>query len=557
MKRIKHLKYFIYFFFLLVVAVMLVNCEQDSIIQPVEIISEETNNQVELTRYYVSSTTGNDANVGNRKDKAWKTIAVAATRAVSGDTVFIEGGNYSNENVAIANAGSINSPIVFMGYNGIPVLDGKDWTSTGIKISEKDYIVLKNIKVKNYRTGILIENNKSVTLDGVIADSCCNTDYVSKGYDGYGIQLKYTNNTILKNCITTDNGGNNIHLFKSNNCTIHNCKSYSKQSQNNQFATDYYLVLEWSSNNTIRNCHTENLTGWGKGDHGIIIKDNPSTSGAHSTNNRIVSCTSKKFEECFSASHGAYNNVFDSCYADNTGKSGGFNTCLMVRDGASGNTYKNCTAIGVTQIVTVYDGSVEGGSNQTQNGNEFINCILRRGIIGVYLRSSINTSFKNCNFINITNLFRFSISNHGGSDGNTGTSLVNCILSQVSNHYETTTRNGGWGLWNGSSYSNETGYSDMKDVSASYTDFWRGFAPLEGTGNIAVDPLFVNESNYDYHLKSQHGRWNGKEWVNDNVTSPCINAGRPQDNYSNEPTPNGNRINLGAYGNTVEASKSP
>lgn len=557
MKKNKSIKYFSYFFFLVFLATMLVNCEQDSIIPPVEIIPDDTDGTEILTRYYVSSTTGSDANLGKTKEKAWKTIAFAATKAMPGDTIFIEGGDYGNENVVVANAGSINSPIVFIGYNGIPVLDGKDWTSTGIKISKKDYIILKNIKVKNYRTGILVEDNKSVTLDGIMADSCCNTDYVSKGYDGYGIQLKYTNNTILRNCTTTDNGGNNIHLFKSNNCTVYNCKSYSKQSQNNQFATDYYLVLEWSSNNTIRNCHTENTTGWGKGDHGIIIKDNPSTSGTHSTNNRIVSCTSKKFEECFSASHGAYNNVFDSCYADNTGKSGGFNTCLMFRDGASGNTYTNCTAIGVTQIVTVYDGSVEGGANQTQNGNKFINCILRKGIIGAYLRSSVNTTFKNCNFINITYLFRFSVTSYGGIDDNSGTSLVNCILSQVSNHYETTTRNGGWGLYNGSSYSNEAGYSDMKDVTATYTNFWKGFAPLEGIGNIAVDPLFANESNYDYHLKSQHGRWSGNAWVNDNVTSPCINAGNPNDSYSNEPSPNGSRINIGAYGNTAEASRNP
>jgi len=36
--------------------------------------------------------------------------------------------------------------------------------------------------------------------------------------------------------------------------------------------------------------------------------------------------------------------------------------------------------------------------------------------------------------------------------------------------------------------------------------------------------------------------------------SPCIDAGDPVSNFSNEPEPNGGQINIGAYGNTVEAS---
>jgi hypothetical protein len=57
-------------------------------------------------------------------------------------------------------------------------------------------------------------------------------------------------------------------------------------------------------------------------------------------------------------------------------------------------------------------------------------------------------------------------------------------------------------------------------------------------------------------LKSAVGRWNGSTWVTDDVTSPCIDAGDPASAYANEPAPNGGRINLGCYGNTVETSKS-
>jgi hypothetical protein len=41
------------------------------------------------------------------------------------------------------------------------------------------------------------------------------------------------------------------------------------------------------------------------------------------------------------------------------------------------------------------------------------------------------------------------------------------------------------------------------------------------------------------------------------VTSPCIDGGDPNDKPLNELLPNGNRINMGAYGGTLQASLSP
>jgi len=61
-------------------------------------------------------------------------------------------------------------------------------------------------------------------------------------------------------------------------------------------------------------------------------------------------------------------------------------------------------------------------------------------------------------------------------------------------------------------------------------------------------------------LKSQAGRWNpnSESWVKDVLTSPCIDAGNPGYGLGSEPSdPNNLRINMGAYGGTVEASKTP
>jgi len=83
----------------------------------------------------------------------------------------------------------------------------------------------------------------------------------------------------------------------------------------------------------------------------------------------------------------------------------------------------------------------------------------------------------------------------------------------------------------------------------------RGYWDPNGTPDDANDDLWVDG---DYHLKSEAGRWdpNKEGWVQDGVTSPCIDGGDPMSPIALEPFPNGGMINMGAYGGTAEASKS-
>jgi hypothetical protein len=78
------------------------------------------------------------------------------------------------------------------------------------------------------------------------------------------------------------------------------------------------------------------------------------------------------------------------------------------------------------------------------------------------------------------------------------------------------------------------------------------------SGNISVDPCFSDPDNRDYHLKSQAGRWDpvSQSWVQDDITSPCIDTGNPDTEIGSEPLPNGGIINMGTYGGTDQASKS-
>jgi hypothetical protein len=112
----------------------------------------------------------------------------------------------------------------------------------------------------------------------------------------------------------------------------------------------------------------------------------------------------------------------------------------------------------------------------------------------------------------------------------------------------------------------------------AYTDVAGGWS---GDGNVDADPLFGRPGYWanpndltkalapsdpsvvwvpgDYHLMSQSGRWDpvAEKWIMDAMTSPCIDAGNPLSAAGAEPMPNGNRINMGAYGGTSQASMSP
>ncbi|MBN1124224.1 MAG: hypothetical protein JXA82_04390 [Sedimentisphaerales bacterium] len=101
---------------------------------------------------------------------------------------------------------------------------------------------------------------------------------------------------------------------------------------------------------------------------------------------------------------------------------------------------------------------------------------------------------------------------------------------------------------------------------------WTG--KFAGIGTIDQNPLFVSPGHWDtkgtyyyyddvwipgdYYLRSQAGRWDPqtKAWVQDTVTSPCIDAGDPASPIMYEPFPNGGIVNMGAYGGTAEASRS-
>lgn len=137
--------------------------------------------------------------------------------------------------------------------------------------------------------------------------------------------------------------------------------------------------------------------------------------------------------------------------------------------------------------------------------------------------------------------------------------VVNCILwgNNASDGPEIAMVGIDWGSWLSISYSDVQG-GQAGVVCVPY-DGYPDLCRLEwGPGNIDADPCFADSASSDYHLKSEGGRWDAVSgtWVQDNGTSPCIDAGDPSSRIGLESFPNGGVVNMGAYGGTAEGSKS-
>jgi hypothetical protein len=99
-------------------------------------------------------------------------------------------------------------------------------------------------------------------------------------------------------------------------------------------------------------------------------------------------------------------------------------------------------------------------------------------------------------------------------------------------------------------------------ISVSYSISQRA---CSGTRSCAIgagvfEPTsveFVDEAANDYHEKSTAGHFSRGTWVADAVSSPALDGADPAASATHEPAPNGARANLGAFGQTTEASKSP
>ena len=514
--------------------------------------------------FYVSLS-GDDKKDGRTPETAWRTVAAAAERARAGDTVFIKAGDYGKEQVLLRNSGTKESPITFEGYREkpgdrpfpdykpgdaveasvMPVLDGAGTTPTAVYLRGQEHIRIRNLGIQRYREmGVFSLDCSHIAIERVVASDF----YKTEGHTyGVGIYFIGGEHNSIRNSIVTNGSGNNIAGMHSNYLLIENCKTYGTL-KDRLLRPDYYIVIGDSHDCVIRNCLAHNLEPNNGCGHGIGIKDQYHKGAGypypHSRNNKIINCTVYNSGEHLWAAHEAHHNEFINCraFSDWRKVEQRWSQGIAVRDGAHHNTFRNCLVVGARFGFASCD-SVEGptrfdGSSvpQTAHSNSFLNCVFADTQVGFETWATRHNLFRNCVVSGVdTTLFELWYDT-------TGYSLFsNTIVTGVRGDY----------VKSHSGKVPKTGFT--------FCNFWRnGFPIPSGTENLEADPLFADAAAADFHLKSVHGRWSpGKsDWVKDPETSSCLDAGDPSDTYADEPEPSGERVNLGAYGNTAEASKS-
>ncbi|MBN1974688.1 MAG: right-handed parallel beta-helix repeat-containing protein [Sedimentisphaerales bacterium] len=203
----------------------------------------------------------------------------------------------------------------------------------------------------------------------------------------------------------------------------------------------------------------------------------------------------------------------------------------------------------------IFDNPLHGINLYSGCKPTIINCdIMNNSGCGINMELTLGR-VKHENFPTIINCVISGNSQYGISKGKP--TIINCTIAD----------NGQGGIYSSEAivansiiYFNGDGSSAAQVTNnksaVTYSDVQGSWS---GTGNIDSDPLFADHTNGDYHLMSQTGRWDcaGLTWVQDGFSSPCIDAGDPNSDIVLEPVPNGSVINMGAYGGTNFASKSP
>ncbi|MFC1634166.1 right-handed parallel beta-helix repeat-containing protein [Planctomycetota bacterium] len=201
---------------------------------------------------------------------------------------------------------------------------------------------------------------------------------------------------------------------------------------------------------------------------------------------------------------------------------------------------EGCTIASNSASANIKGGGLYGGGSSSDISLK--NCIIYRNTAelggGIFIDSGPgNVTVVNCTIAN-NNLSGSPSSSKGGG--------IHSLISNfsVSNSI----------VW----YNDDDGRAIYPSTSNSvhYSDIEGGYT---GQRNIDADPLFASAGGDDYHLQSHidFGRYDPgrNQWVTDYYSSPCIDAGDPQDPVGAEPLTNGNCINMGTFGGTAEASK--
>ena len=198
---------------------------------------------------------GNDSGNGS-ETYPFRTIRKALLSALSGETIYIDAGTYSEtividtNNISLIGADSILTIID-------PIGDSNTVTLYGIYGDTQNKIFLKNLKVVDCYMGLYFINVDTSIIELVTFQNC------GGGGGGYGMYLgPYCDSNIIQNCYSYNNYGGI--------CFYSHCNYNIIQNNVHDLSTTYgFLIADLSDSNIIRNNFSRNTLS----NDGIIISN--------------------------------------------------------------------------------------------------------------------------------------------------------------------------------------------------------------------------------------------------------------------------------------------
>ncbi len=498
-----------------------------------------------------------------------------------GDIIRVDNGTYTvTSTIDVTNS---DTGIIIEGYNDVSqptryaILD-RDNTGQDVFDIQTDNVTLQHLHITGGRDGVRATNADNLTIEnsfiydnsryGVHFDSSSSGGTVdSSEFDGnssvqdYGIFGLGTNVTVTNSefyghrwdgiyisgdggvvdtNVSYSNSRHGIHLTGSSAALVNNNDAYSNSSYGifvhtneslanvtlnetyNNLNVGLYISSNVFATNNISYGHT------GSNDYGIFVSGGATADGniSHSNFDGIRGNSTSS------------NNILNNTVYNNS------NYGVVAYNGStiSGNAiYSN--NIGIQTLVwstftgsitnnLVYDNTTDGIKvHRTASGNEIANNTIyqSQGDALTIENISVDASIKN-NILWVATDYALNVAN----DSQVGFS------SDYNLFYLTGT--GKLGLWEGLDFTNRVDWF-----------YELGFDANSLTG----DPLFVDIDGADNTLGYNAGNFGGDDDFHLTSSSPGIDNGNPADAYANELLPNGERVNIGFYGNTNEAANSP
>lgn len=259
--------------------------------------------------YYVS-TNGNDSNQGTISSP-FRTIKKGMMNLRQGDTLFIRGGTYSNERIDVVNMkGSTEKWYTVKNYPGeIATLDGKGVADVAMKFIGSSYWHIEGLEITNYRGAGIWLNGQSAA---------------NSNFQLIGLKIHNFNDPVISAYGTEGILGDG----DSNFCTVKNCEIYDVGLLNN-LKKDHGIYIGYGVKNWIIDANRIHDNSGA----GIHMYGEPDGGSYCTVTNNLV--YNNHNYGIVLASKATETNVYNNTLYNNS-------ECdVYMRDGASGNTFKN------------------------------------------------------------------------------------------------------------------------------------------------------------------------------------------------------------------------